>query len=50
MSAQVCLGRAGIEEFLPLGPLSDLERGGLDALRGELAASIAKGVEFASKK
>jgi len=43
---RVSLGPSGIAASLPLGPLSSPEISGLDALAGELAASIDKGAEF----
>jgi malate dehydrogenase len=43
----VVLGTQGIEEYLPLGPLSASEKQGLGKLAGELQSSIKKGVEFA---
>lgn len=44
------LGRAGVEEFLPLGPLGDLEQRNYDSMLKELGGSIQKGVEFAAKR
>lgn len=46
---QVKLGKNGVEEIYGLGTLSDYEQKGLEALKGELKASIEKGIEFASK-
>ena len=43
----VVLGTQGVEEYLPLGPLSASEKQGLGKLAGELQSSIKKGVEFA---
>jgi len=48
--AQVRLGPAGIEEYLPLGPLSELEQRNYDAMMGELADSIKKGLDFVAKR
>jgi malate dehydrogenase len=45
----VRLGRSGVEEFLPLGPMNALEKDNLAALKAELLASIHKGVEFAHR-
>jgi malate dehydrogenase len=45
----VRLGRSGVEEFLPLGPMNELERENLAALKSELLGSINKGVEFAHR-
>ena len=48
-SSQLRLGRAGIEEHLPLPALSAAEAEGLRGMRQELLASIQKGVDFANK-
>ncbi len=44
------LCRSGIEEFLPLGPMNDLEQRNYDKMLGELAASIQKGIDFVQKR
>ena len=46
---QVRLGKNGVEEVLDLGPLSDFEKQGLEALKPELKSSIEKGVKFANQ-
>lgn len=48
-ASKVRLGRNGVEEIYPLGPLNEYERAGLDEAKKELAASISKGVAFARK-
>ncbi|KAF2295688.1 hypothetical protein GH714_033594 [Hevea brasiliensis] len=48
-ATKVRLGRAGIEEICPLGPLNEYERAGLEKAKKELAASIQKGVSFIRK-
>lgn len=48
-ASKVRLGRNGVEEFLPLGPLSDYERASLEKAKKELAASVEKGVSFIRK-
>lgn len=48
-ASKVRLGRNGVEEIYPLGPLNEYERAGLDKAKKELAASISKGVAFARK-
>lgn len=45
-ASQVKLGRNGVEEVLPLGPLSDYERVCLEKMKSELLGSIEKGVQF----
>ena len=40
------LGKSGIEEYLPLGTLSDTESEGMEKLKEELQGSIAKGIKF----
>ncbi|KAL8167675.1 hypothetical protein V2J09_009174 [Rumex salicifolius] len=45
-ATKVRLGRTGIEEIFPLGPLSEYERIGLEKAKNELAGSIEKGVAF----
>ena len=49
-ASPVRLGRKGVEEFLPLGALSEEEQRGYDAMLGELAGSIKKGVDFAAAR
>ncbi|XP_073220488.1 malate dehydrogenase, glyoxysomal [Cicer arietinum] len=45
-ASKVRLGRDGVEEFLPLGPLSDYERESLEKAKKELATSVEKGISF----
>nr|CAD1819552.1 unnamed protein product [Ananas comosus var. bracteatus] len=47
-ASKVRLGRAGIEEMLPLGPLNQFESW-LEKAKKELAESIQKGISFAKK-
>ncbi|KAK4754146.1 hypothetical protein SAY87_002250 [Trapa incisa] len=48
-ATKVRLGRNGVEEIFPLGPLNEYERAGLEKAKEELAASIQKGVAFIRK-
>ncbi|PSS30654.1 Malate dehydrogenase, glyoxysomal like [Actinidia chinensis var. chinensis] len=48
-ASKVRLGRTGIAEIYPLGPLNAYERIGLDKAKKELASSIEKGVSFIKK-
>ncbi|PNW77127.1 hypothetical protein CHLRE_10g423250v5 [Chlamydomonas reinhardtii] len=48
-SSPVRLGRLGVEEVLPLGPMDALEADNFAAMKAELLGSIKKGVEFAAK-
>jgi malate dehydrogenase len=48
-ATKVRLGRAGAEEVLPLGPLNDFERAGLEMAKKELMESIQKGIDFMNK-
>ncbi|XP_028244978.1 malate dehydrogenase, glyoxysomal-like isoform X1 [Glycine soja] len=48
-ASKVRLGRGGVEEILPLGPLNDSERESLEKAKKELAASIEKGISFIRK-
>ncbi|KAL6893985.1 hypothetical protein ACP4OV_008083 [Aristida adscensionis] len=48
-ATKVRLGRGGAEEILPLGPLNDFERAGLEAAKKELNESIQKGIGFMNK-
>ncbi|CAL5187754.1 unnamed protein product [Lathyrus oleraceus] len=48
-ASKVRLGRDGVEEFLPLGPLSDYERASLEKAKKELATSVEKGISFIRK-
>lgn len=48
-AAPVRLGKAGVEEHLSMPPLNDLERLNMQGMRGELADSIAKGVQFVAR-
>ncbi|KAL3677757.1 hypothetical protein R1sor_020713 [Riccia sorocarpa] len=45
-ATKVRLGRNGIDEIFPLGPLNEYERQGLAKLKAELKESIEKGVQF----
>lgn len=40
------IGKTGIEEFLPLGALSDTEKAAMEKLKSELTSSIEKGIKF----
>ncbi|RCV16432.1 hypothetical protein SEVIR_3G139600v4 [Setaria viridis] len=46
-ASKVRLGKNGVEEVLGLGELNDFEKKGLENLKGELKASIEKGIKFA---
>ncbi|XP_052198096.1 malate dehydrogenase, glyoxysomal-like [Diospyros lotus] len=48
-ATKVRLGRTGIQEIYPLGPLNEYERFGLEKAKKELAASIQKGISFINK-
>lgn len=48
-ASKVRLGKNGVEEVLGLGPLSDYEKRGLEALLPELKSSIEKGIKFANQ-
>lgn len=48
-ATKVRLGRGGVEEVFPLGPLNEVERVGLEKAKKELAESIQKGVSFVQK-
>lgn len=48
-ASKVRLGRSGVEEIFPLGPLNEYERTGLEKAKKELATSIQKGVGFVKK-
>eukprot|EP01018_Ginkgo_biloba_P003661 Gb_41721 [translate_table: standard] len=48
-ASKVRLGRAGVEEVFPIGPLSAYERDGLEKLKMELRSSIDKGISFVRK-
>ncbi|KAL1537026.1 malate dehydrogenase [Salvia divinorum] len=48
-ASRVRLGRSGVEEIYPLGPLNEYERVGLEKAKKELGGSIEKGVSFAKK-
>ncbi|GAB2283044.1 hypothetical protein Dimus_017575 [Dionaea muscipula] len=48
-ASKVKLGRNGVEEIYPLGPLNEFERIGLEKAKKELAESIQKGVLFIKK-
>ncbi|KAK4486663.1 hypothetical protein RD792_006737 [Penstemon davidsonii] len=45
-ASKVRLGKNGVEEVFGLGPLTDFEQQGLEALKAELKSSIEKGVAF----
>ncbi|KAL6551812.1 hypothetical protein OROGR_007966 [Orobanche gracilis] len=48
-ASRVRLGRNGVEEIYPLGPLNEYERVGLEKTKKELTGSIDKGVAFMRK-
>lgn len=48
-ASKVKLGKNGVDEVLELGPLSELEKQGLENLKTELKISIDKGVKFANQ-
>eukprot|EP01018_Ginkgo_biloba_P002008 Gb_00793 [translate_table: standard] len=48
-ASKVRLGRAGVEDIFPLGPLNEYERAGLEKAKRELSASIEKGISFIQK-
>ncbi|XP_059641263.1 malate dehydrogenase, glyoxysomal-like [Cornus florida] len=48
-ASKVRLGRTGVEEIHPLGPLNEYERVGLEKAKKELMGSIEKGFSFAKK-
>jgi len=45
-ASKVRLGKNGVEEVLGLGPMTDFEKQGLEALKPELKSSIEKGIAF----
>jgi malate dehydrogenase len=45
----VRIGKNGVEEVFGLGPLSEYEKEGLEALKPELRSSIEKGIQFANQ-
>lgn len=48
-ASPVKLGKSGIEGFLPLGKMSEAEKENFEKLKGELQASIQKGIDFVTK-
>ncbi|XP_013591269.1 PREDICTED: malate dehydrogenase 1, mitochondrial-like [Brassica oleracea var. oleracea] len=48
-ASKVRLGKNGVEDVLDLGPLSDFEKEGLEALKPKLKSFIEKGVKFANQ-
>ncbi|KAG8077400.1 hypothetical protein GUJ93_ZPchr0007g3507 [Zizania palustris] len=48
-ASKVKLGKNGVEQVLGLGELSGFEKEGLENLKGELKASIEKGIKFANE-
>eukprot|EP00210_Caulerpa_lentillifera_P001185 g1141.t1 len=49
-ASPVKLGKNGIEEYLPLGDMSETEKQNFDKLKTELQASIQKGIDFVNKQ
>lgn len=47
-ASQVKLGKDGIEEFLPLPEMNELEKENFESLKKELSGSIEKGLKFVS--
>ncbi|XP_056173726.1 malate dehydrogenase, glyoxysomal-like [Syzygium oleosum] len=48
-ASKVHLGCTAAKEVLPLGPLNEYKRAGLEEARKELAESIQKGISFIKK-
>ncbi|WCJ32064.1 malate dehydrogenase [Euphorbia peplus] len=48
-ASKVRLGRTGVDEIMPIGPLNEYERVGLEKAKKELSDSIEKGVTFIRK-
>ncbi|GLC44879.1 hypothetical protein PLESTM_001657400 [Pleodorina starrii] len=48
-SSPLRLGRAGVEDILPLGPMDAMESENFEAMKAELLGSIRKGEEFVAK-
>lgn len=48
-ASPVKIGKSGIEEFLPLGDMSEAEKQNFEKLKPELSASIQKGIDFVTK-
>eukprot|EP00897_Mesotaenium_endlicherianum_P003012 jgi/Mesen1/2739/ME000169S01911 len=48
-ASRVLLGRNGVEEILPLGPLNEFERAGVAKMKQELSSNISKGISFIKK-
>lgn len=46
---QLRLGKNGVEEYLPIGPISDYEQKALDEAVTILQGNISKGREFANE-
>jgi malate dehydrogenase len=49
-ASPVRIGRNGVEEFLPIGQMAEMEQRNYDQMMAELGGSIKKGVEFAQKR
>ena len=49
-ASKVRIGVNGIEEYLPIGKLTEYEQESLQKLKAELTASINKGLSFSSEK
>lgn len=50
LSTQLKLGKNGIEEYLPIGTISDYEQKSVDEAITILQGNISKGREFANEK
>lgn len=48
-SSPLRLGRSGVDEVLPLGPMDSLETENFQAMKAELLGSIKKGEEFVAR-
>jgi malate dehydrogenase len=46
----VRIGRSGVEEILPVGPMNQLEQRNHDQMMTELAGSIQKGLDFVASR
>lgn len=48
-SSRIELGKNGVENILPIGPMSALEKANYDVMIKDLSAQVKKGIDFANK-
>jgi malate dehydrogenase len=49
-ASRISLGKNGIEEYLPIGSMGEIEKNNYEMMQTELVDNITKGVEFVKNR